>query len=317
MSLSREEISDIVSEVVKEALQPLRTRLNELDENFKKLQRQRNLALVTALVCLIAASFSAGYGIQSREQAQDSQAALEDQIDFNQQQLCSSARSTALAFRFPQVSKNGKPETDKHFLDRMIGQRDSLLRAQNLRCPSLPGFDTFPYLRAKALAEIENIIMRLASPHLQEELGLLPNGRDKGTIESGQGGTTLDPGGHDASEGKQGPIGQVPSGDSPSKGGGGNVGGGKGDGGNGGGNQGGGDGAGAGGDGGEQGQPAGETPKEDLPVDEEETESEQPQKNAADQILDGAGNTVKDALDNVCSIAEQAAGLCHLGEDQR
>lgn len=140
-----------------EAIKPLEARLDKKD-------RQRNIALITAVLCLIAAAFSVGYAVKSNE-------ALSDQSNTNRIVVCANARQQALSFREPQISSSGEKETKNHFLNRLVGQRETLVVSGNLSCPDIKGFDTFEYLRGKALAEIDQILLRQA-PHKARSLGI-------------------------------------------------------------------------------------------------------------------------------------------------
>lgn len=154
--MSNEELKQVVGEAVAAALKPVEKRLGQLEDRVASAYKIRNVALVTAAFCLVAASFSVGYAVNSRTQ-------LNDQLDTNAQSLCSSARQTALAFRAPmEDSRTGRKESRRHYLERLVGQRETLRAAAGLECPSLKGFATFPYLRGKALVEIEGILYRLA-----------------------------------------------------------------------------------------------------------------------------------------------------------
>lgn len=143
----RSELKAILREAFGELVQP---KLEEVERKLTMTLRRRNLALATAALCLIAAAFSAGYALNSRQQ-------LDDQLRTNLVVVCGTARSTALSFREQQIR-----EPKEHYLERLLAQRATLLAAGYIRCPSIPGFETFPFLRAQALAEIDRIIRRLA-----------------------------------------------------------------------------------------------------------------------------------------------------------
>lgn len=145
------------------ALRRVLGRLEEIDAALAANNRLRNIALVVATLCLISAAFSAGYALHSRDQANDAEKALREQVHINRIQQCSSARSTALAFREPQISADGTPEPIHHFIERMLAQRALLDEVVNLRCAAFPGFATFPYLRAAAIHEIE-VVLHRSSP---------------------------------------------------------------------------------------------------------------------------------------------------------
>lgn len=174
--MTDDRLKTLISEALDEKLKPLRDAQAAQAKRFDNNERLRNWALATAIICLIAASFSVGYAINAREYATSSRNALHEQVATNIAVVCSTARSTALAFREPQISAAGKPETQHHFLERMIAQRETLLAAGNLHCPSIKGFDTFPFLRARALDEIEAILAKEAPKKLREALGI---GKDK------------------------------------------------------------------------------------------------------------------------------------------
>lgn len=140
---------------VTEALRRVLERLEGVDRNLRLNNRLRNIALCVAALCLIAAGFSAGYAVNSRRDAESSADALRDQQHANRVALCNSARSTALAFREPQVSADGTAEPREHFIERMLAQRTALGGVVNLNCAGLPGFAQFPYLRGRAIHEIE------------------------------------------------------------------------------------------------------------------------------------------------------------------
>lgn len=137
-------VSAAVSDAIDQKLAPLNDRLD-------KVLKQRNFALVTALLCLLAGGAGVIYAITSR-------VALKEQAETNNSQLCSSAQSSALAFREPQISSSGVKEPQTHFLDRMLQQRETLRGAGDLNCTKLRGYAKFDYLRGKALVELDEIL---------------------------------------------------------------------------------------------------------------------------------------------------------------
>lgn len=143
---------------VGEALEGITDRLDRIEDKLDANNRLRNWALATAVVCLIAAGFSAGYALTSREQLNTAKQQLRQQIETNRRVVCSSARSTALAFREPSISADGTKEPQDHFIDRMLAQRETLRLAGPLDCAELPGFITFPFLRGRALYEIASLL---------------------------------------------------------------------------------------------------------------------------------------------------------------
>lgn len=165
------DMKQAIHDAVKEALKPLEAR-------FDKINRWRNIAWATAILCLVGASGSVGYAIKSNE-------ALSDQTNTNRIVVCANARSTALAFREPQISSSGRKETKNHFLNRIVGQRETLLASGHLDCPEIPGFDTFEYLRGKALAEIDRILLKQA-PHKAHKLGVTPTAGALGVVSTPQ-----------------------------------------------------------------------------------------------------------------------------------
>jgi len=124
-------------------------RLQLIEQRLRGTDHIRNIALAIAGLCLLAAGFSVGYAIQSRQ-------ALNNQVDTNQVVLCAQGRSTAAAYRKPFPR-----ETRRHFTDRMLAQQATLLSLTTLDCSALPGYATFPYQRGKALQEIEAVLHRL------------------------------------------------------------------------------------------------------------------------------------------------------------
>lgn len=132
-----------------------------LSGRMSRNEQLRRIALITALLCMIAAGFGAGYAVHSREQADHANDELHAQLAQNRHEtevnrlgICASARSVALAFREPQISADGTAEPPAHFRARMVAQRASLNAATDLECASLPGFAAFPTERTEALAEI-------------------------------------------------------------------------------------------------------------------------------------------------------------------
>lgn len=177
-------------------------RFGEVEDQLHTNNRLRNLALATAIVCMVAAGFSAGYALTSREQLKSAKTELAGQIETNQLVVCSSARSTALAFREPQVSSDGTPEPQEHFINRMLAQRSTLQLAVPLHCTSLKGFATFPYLRAKALYEIQMVLHEVNPRRFAAPVGHPPvvtNGGAKhlrGNRSTGAQNTEASQGGH-------------------------------------------------------------------------------------------------------------------------
>jgi hypothetical protein len=156
-----------IGTLIAEAEERLADRLDKATERLEKkvdtevndrkaIVRQRNLALAASLVCLVAAIIGAILAITSRE-------ALHEQVDTNQIVLCGQGRSTALAFR-----RALPGETRDHFVNRMVAQRATLLALGGLRCAEQRGFATFPYLRGKALAEIDEILREKAPRRFRE-----------------------------------------------------------------------------------------------------------------------------------------------------
>lgn len=143
-----------IREAVEEAQKPLVSRVEQI-------ARQRTLLLVVTMLSLITAGVAVLYGI-NRERA------FQDQLNTNQQVVCATAKNTALSPRREPLAG----ESRNHYLNRLEAQREQLLVVGDLRCPSLPGFATFPYLRAKAINEIEVILRRLAPEKLKHALGV-------------------------------------------------------------------------------------------------------------------------------------------------
>jgi hypothetical protein len=154
----REAVRELVDAQNDEAFEAINKRLDRIDAKLDSNNRLRNLALATAMICLIAAGFSAGYALTSRQQLDTAKAQLKNQIATNKRVVCASARSTALAFREPQISADGKAESQAHFIDRMLAQRETLRLAGPLNCSELRGFATFPFLRGRALYEIASLL---------------------------------------------------------------------------------------------------------------------------------------------------------------
>lgn len=149
---------ELVEAQVAEGLDGIKKHLVRIEGKLDASNRLRNLALITAVVCLIAAGFSAGYALTSREQLDTAKLQLREQIETNRRVVCSTARSTAIAFREPQISADGTKEPQDHFIDRMLAQRETLRLAGPLHCVELPGFATFPFLRGRALYEIAALL---------------------------------------------------------------------------------------------------------------------------------------------------------------
>lgn len=182
----RAELKALLGEVFEEKVEP---KLLAFEGKLSGALRRRNLALLTAILCLIAAAFSAGYALNSRTQ-------LHDQITANATVVCATARSTALAFREPQISADGTKESNAHFLERMLAQRLTLIAAGRTDppCESLPGFATFPFLRARALYEIDQILHelrpdRFPRPHPPAKPGSVQPGPSASTSPSSSGPT--------------------------------------------------------------------------------------------------------------------------------
>lgn len=144
---------DDIKKAVVEAQKPLVERVD-------KLAQQRTWLLVITALSLIIAAVSILYGI-NREQA------FQDQLTTNRTVVCGTVKSTALAPRKEPVAG----ESRDHYLNRLEAQREQLLAVGDLECPTLPGFATFPVLRARALLEIETILRRLAPEKLRQALG--------------------------------------------------------------------------------------------------------------------------------------------------
>lgn len=132
----------------------------ELRHEVDRQKKERTLAWLTALVCLLVAGFAVAFGINRGE-------ALKEQVHTNNEVVCAQARSTALAFheRLPH-------ESIAAFVERIAAQRVTLLLVGPLDCPSVDGFATFPYLRARALNEIERLLGHYASDKLKREFGV-------------------------------------------------------------------------------------------------------------------------------------------------
>lgn len=156
---------DELKRVILETQQPLVERID-------KIARQRTLLLATAALGLIVAAVAVLYGI-NRE------AALKNQITINQQVVCAQAKTVSTAYRqrLPEEAKH-------HYVNRLTAQYEQLLASGTLDCPGLSGFDTFPYLRAQALQEIEDILGRIAPDRLRHQ----QRGASIGSV--GQKGTT-------------------------------------------------------------------------------------------------------------------------------
>lgn len=144
-----------IKEAVEAAQKPLIERLDTLDKRMESIGRQRTIGFVTAALALIVAIAAIVYAL-NRE------AALDEQIDTNALVICSQARTTAAGYRQP-LPDEGR----RDFIERMVSQRLYLLASAGLECSKLPGFDTFPFLRARALQEIEEILRRLAPNRLR------------------------------------------------------------------------------------------------------------------------------------------------------
>jgi hypothetical protein len=149
---------DIV-EAVEEAQRPLVTRVDRLSKERHYLLAITALAFITAIVSVL-------YGLNRED-------ALQNQLDANQKQgalsrivVCAAAKSTSLAPRDQPLGG----ETRDRYLNRLEAQREQLLAVVDLRCPTLPGFSSFPFLRAHAIAEIETILQRLAPDKLRRAL---------------------------------------------------------------------------------------------------------------------------------------------------
>lgn len=146
--------SDELRELFEEKLKPVREKLDALDAGFHRRERERFVLLSLCGLCLLIAAFSVGFGINRGQ-------ALDDQIEANQQSICSQVRSTAVSYRQALPG-----ETQRSFIDRLLAQRATLLNVGDLNCSAIPGFASFPYLRGRALDEIERIIRELAPKRL-------------------------------------------------------------------------------------------------------------------------------------------------------
>lgn len=180
--MPRGERPTTISGVV-DLLEDMQDDLRALGAGLSRNDRLRNVALLTAFLCLLAAGFSAGYAVKSREQLNIARNQLGDQIATNRVAVCASARSTAVAFREPQISSHGTPEPADHFIERMLAQRE-ILRAAKF-CSDLPGFATFPFLRARGLHEIEEVLHR-ANPHRFKSAKPLPSVTSAPSASSGE-----------------------------------------------------------------------------------------------------------------------------------
>lgn len=148
--------SDEIKKAVKEANKEVLTELTALNKRVDKNSKQRTLLLVITALALVSAIVGILYGI-NRE------AALNDQVNTNRIVVCGQAKSVALAER-----KRPLPgEMRNHYLNRLEAQREQLIAAGGLTCPNLPGFATFSFLRGKAIAEIEEILRRIAPEKLR------------------------------------------------------------------------------------------------------------------------------------------------------
>lgn len=144
-----------IKAAVEEANKPLLDRLNHLEG----IAQQRTLAFIAVVLALVVAVVSVLYGI-NREHA------LKDQIGVNRVVVCAAAKTAALAPRKTPLAG----ESRAHYLDRLEAQREQLIATGSLDCTSLGGFATFSYLRGKAIAEIEEILRRLAPGKLHRAL---------------------------------------------------------------------------------------------------------------------------------------------------
>jgi hypothetical protein len=146
-----------LAELFDEKLGPIKAQLD-------KRERERFALLGLCGICLIIAAASLYFAVSRG-------LALDDQIDRNQQIVCSQVRSTAVGYRvqLPQ-------ETQRAYVDRLLAQRATLLAIGSLECSKVPGFVTFPYLRGRALDDIERILGEIAPKRLREakqrEVGL-------------------------------------------------------------------------------------------------------------------------------------------------
>lgn len=149
------QVESRLSKQLKEAAEKIEEKVDEGDEaregRITQILRQRNLAIATATICLVVAIVAVSNAITAVE-------ARDDQVKTNRVVLCAQGRSTALAFREPQISATGEKETREHYLNRMVGQRALLLSLGGLKCTEQKGFATFPFLRGKALVEIAGIL---------------------------------------------------------------------------------------------------------------------------------------------------------------
>jgi hypothetical protein len=139
--------------------------LKKVMEQLRRNNRLRNVALFTACITLLVAGITAGYALHSEETrnaaekaALAAEVALKKELHTNRVFACNQARSIAVAFREPQISREGTPESTGHYIARMLAQRAQLGESKNLRCSLLPEFGVFPFLRARALHEIEVIL---------------------------------------------------------------------------------------------------------------------------------------------------------------
>jgi hypothetical protein len=155
-------------EALTSAQKPILDRLDRLDKRVETLTGQRTLGFITAAIGLLVGIVAVAYAI-NRE------AALKEQITINRGATCAQAKVTALAPRKSQLAG----ESLNHYLNRLQAQREQLLAASGLKCPSLPGFATFPFLRAQALDEIDRILLQRAPKKLRESLGI-SNRREHG-----------------------------------------------------------------------------------------------------------------------------------------
>lgn len=148
--LIERELGDLLDEKLDEKLKPVVDRL-------ERRERERFALLGLCALCLLIAATSLYFAVSRG-------LALDDQIDTNREVLCSQALSTAVAPR-------GKPiagESRDNYIARLFAQRSTLLRVTQLNCSDLSGFSAFPYLRGRALQEIEKILERLAPKRLRQ-----------------------------------------------------------------------------------------------------------------------------------------------------
>ena len=115
-------------------------------ENLEVNLVTRNLAIGTAIVCLVAMLAALGYAVIAREQ-------LLDQIESNEVSLCAQAKSAAVGYNRPLPG-----ETRQEFLLRLEARQDVLMASEKLTCNTTSGRLPFDVIREEVIRELNRIL---------------------------------------------------------------------------------------------------------------------------------------------------------------